>query len=254
MPGLFTIALYYFLMLGALTGWLFRQPARKWKIGAAACLVAVWCASWAWSLPDTRLTVLPLGGGHAVYLQSPGWHRDALIDTGDHNRADTVVKPFLRAQGVNRLSQLVLTHGESDFTGGAGVISDVFRPATIATSAVRFRSAEYREFLNLLRTNGTLQTSLHAGDRLGPFTVLYPGADDRLTRAADETLVFRADINGARVLLLSDLGHAGQNDLSNDAFLAGKTNDLRADIVVTGPTRRTMSRLVTRCWTPCSRS
>lgn len=234
MPGLFTIALYYGVLLAVFTRWLFRNPARKWKLGATVLLVAIWCAQWAWSLPVTRLTVVPLNGGHAVYTQSPGSGQKLLIDTGDRNRADAVVKPFLRAQGVNRLSRLMLTHGESDFTGGAGEIADLFRPAEIATSAVRFRSQGYREFEASLRTNTISQTTLHPGDHAGPFTILYPGPDDHLTRAEDETLVFRADINGTRVLLLSDLGHAGQNDLLNDAFLAGKTNDLRADIVVSG--------------------
>ncbi len=234
MPEWFTIGLYYCALLAALTGWLFRHPARKWKIGATMLLVAIWCGNWAWSLPATRLTVLPLNGGHAVYVQSPGWRRDVLIDTGDRNRADVVVKPFLRAQGVNGLSQMILTHGESDFTGGAGMMADLFRPANIATSAVRFRSAAYREFQAGLRTNTVSQTTLHPGDHVGPFMVLYPGPDDRLTRAEDETLIFRADINGTRVLLLSDLGRAGQNDLLNNAVLAGKTNDLRADIVVAG--------------------
>jgi competence protein ComEC len=58
--------------------------------------------------------------------------------------------------------------------------------------------------------------------------VLHPDPGDRFPQADDNPLVLSAVIGGHRILLLSDLGRAGQ-----DALLQ-RTPDLRADIVVTG--------------------
>ncbi len=56
---------------------------------------------------------------------------------------------------------------------------------------------------------------------------MYPPPDTTLTHADDNALVLRGEINGRRVLLLSDLSHAGQNALLNLARA-----DLRADLVI----------------------
>jgi beta-lactamase superfamily II metal-dependent hydrolase len=58
--------------------------------------------------------------------------------------------------------------------------------------------------------------------------VRHPSDSDRFGQADDGALVLSGSFYGSRVLLLSDLGRAGQ-----DALLE-RTTDLRADIVVTG--------------------
>ena len=60
--------------------------------------------------------------------------------------------------------------------------------------------------------------------------MLHPAARDDFERADDDALVLLGNFNGARVLLLSDLGRRGQS-----ALLA-RTNDLRADMVIAGLT------------------
>jgi competence protein ComEC len=229
MPSWFTIGLYYFILLGALTGWLFQGRRRSWKIGAVIALCAIWCAQWLWERPATRLTILPVEGGHAVYERGPGWSNEWLIDCGGESSVDNLIKPYLRAQGVNRLPHFLVTHGESYFSGGAPLVCDLFRPRNIYVSPVHFLSPDYNKFLAAARTNSALQPPVHAGDQLGPFTAFFPGASSRRVKTEDNPIVLRADINGIRVLLLSDLSHAGQN-----ALLDGDTNSVRADIVVAG--------------------
>jgi competence protein ComEC len=229
MPGLFTIAVYYFVLLALLTGWLFQGRLRRWKIGGCAVLLAVWCGLWLWQLPATQITVLPLNGGHAVFVHSPGPRNDWLIDCGTKSSADSVVKPFLRARGVNRLPHFVLTHGEIGFSGGAQYLWELFRPREVFLNPLHFRSPDYRAFAEFLRHDAALQKPLVPGDQLGPMRVLYPAPDFHFSKGNDNALVLRLETNGVRVLFLSDLGHAGQN-----ALLAQDTNELRADIVVAG--------------------
>jgi competence protein ComEC len=229
MPSLFTIGVYYFILLAALTGWLFAGRRRRWKMGAVILLCLIWCGQWLWERPATRLTVLPTEGGHAIYARGPGWNNDWLIDCGGDYTVDNLIKPYLRAQGVNRLSHFVVTHGESDFSGGAQMACDLFRPRKIYISRAHFFSPDYNDFLAAMRTNSPLQPRVRPGDQLGQFAVLFPGSAARLRKTADHPMVLLAEINGIRLLLLSDLSHAGQN-----ALLDGDTNSVRADIVVAG--------------------
>ncbi len=228
MPSLFTIGVYYFILLAVLTGWLFQGSRRKWKIGFVVGLCLIWSAHWLWERPATRLTVLPVDGGHAIYLRGPGRGNGWLIDCGGISSVDNLLKPYLRAQGVNRLPNFLLTHGEADFSGGTQLACDLFRPRNIYVPSVHYLSPDYNIFLAAMKTNSALHPPVHAGDQLGPFIAFFPEGV-RLSKADDKPMLLRADINGLRVLLLSDLGHAGQN-----ALLNGDTNNLRADIVVAG--------------------
>jgi competence protein ComEC len=228
-PGLFAVGLYYFILLAVFTGWLFQAGAwRRWKIAGLLALTVAWCIQWVWSGSATRLTVLPLSGGHAVFVQAPGWQNDWLIDSGNKSSVERVMTPFLRAQGVNRLPHFILSHGEISYTGGAQFIEEVFRPRNIYSSPVRFRSPEYRKFQAEPAGNLSERKFLKCGDQIGPWTVLHPDAKDQFPKAGDNALVLRGEIGGVRVLLLSDLGRSGQ-----DALLE-RAPDLRADIVVSG--------------------
>jgi beta-lactamase superfamily II metal-dependent hydrolase len=66
------------------------------------------------------------------------------------------------------------------------------------------------------------------GDQLGRWEVLHPAAGDQFTQADDATLVLRGNFDGVAVLLLSDLGRAGQE------MLLKRQPGLRADIIVAG--------------------
>jgi competence protein ComEC len=229
MPSLFTIGVYYFLLLGALTGWLFQGRRRRWKIGGAAALCAVWCAIQLWERPASHLTVLPLEQGHAVYASGPGWHNDWLVDCGDVNLADSVTKPFLRAQGVNRLSHFVVSHAEDESMGGAPLICREFRPRNIYVSPLHFESDSYGPFIESFKTNHLHPQMLQSGGELGPFVAVVPPVEGQRAKADDAPVVLRAEIERVRVLFVPNLSHAGQN-----ALLNSDTNFVRADIVVAG--------------------
>ncbi len=57
--------------------------------------------------------------GHAVCFDAPGRRNDLPIDCGSTNSVQLLTKSFLGAQGVDRLSGLILTHGNSQHIGGA---------------------------------------------------------------------------------------------------------------------------------------
>lgn len=229
-PGLFSILLYYTILISVLTGWLFQGQYRKWKLGILSTVVIAWTALWAWERPVVLLTVLPLRGGHAVFAQAPGTRNDWLIDCGNEFSADSVIIPFLEAKGVNRLTHFLLSHGDNNYVGGATNVLTLFRPRNVLLSPIHFRSPSYRSLESLLQTSSmTVKKNIRANDKSGPWTILHPDEQNHFARSEDNSVVLRGDFHGLRVLLLSGLGQLGQRALME------RTNDLAADIVISGP-------------------
>jgi ComEC/Rec2-related protein len=131
---------YYTLLFGTLTGWLLAPSRRIWAGAGVGALAIAALVYWNSHRHDVHVTVLPLSGGDSIFVDASGRANDLLIDTGDTSAAQFVVKPFLRAQGVNRLPQLLLTHGDLRHIGGATNILDGFGVQVVFTSSVRFRS------------------------------------------------------------------------------------------------------------------
>ncbi len=226
-PGFSGFVLYYaalLAVLAVLAGWLVRRKTRLWTMGALFLLGAVWTLQWQRDRDHSRLTLLPLGGGEAIYLQSPG-SEEWLIDCGNQKAVEFVTRPFLRSRGVDRLSNWLLTHGDLRHIGGAGTVEEAFNPNRVFLSEARFRSAAYRQLADRLENK---IEKARLGARCGPWTVLHPGPEDRFPQADDMALVLRGEFRGTSVLLLSDLGVRGQN------ALVTRCPELRAEIVCSG--------------------
>lgn len=227
-PAPITFLVYYALLVSVMAGWVFKSRIRLAVITGLSLLATLWLIHWQKDRSTARLTILPLNGGEAIYCDPAGSGRNWLIDCGDQSSAEFVTKPFLRAQGVDRLSHLLLTHGDLRNVGGAELVRQSFSVQKVLMSPTRFRSPAYRILHEKFRRTPGLTKIITAGDRSGPWTVLHPSAEDQFPQADDNTVVLRGDIRGTRVLLLSDLGKPGQNALMN------RVQDLRADIVVAG--------------------
>ena len=224
-PG---FVLYYTLLFGMLTGWLFAPRRRIVSAVALSLLGAAGLLLWNHHRNDTRITVLALGGGDSIYADAPGRGNDLLIDCGNESAAQFVVKPFLRGQGVNRLPQLLLTHGDLRHVGGATNIADTFAVSNVLISSVRFRSSAYGRATETLGSSPRRLRQVNRGDPFGNWTVLHPEAQDRFPEADDNAIVLRGEFHGVRVLLCSDLGRPGQRALLE------RESDLRAEVVVCG--------------------
>lgn len=82
--------------------------------GLCAALLASWIEPMLW---DTRMTVLDVGQGQSIVLQSEG--RTFLIDCGgdrDDETAD-LISEYLLSQGIIQLDGMILTHCDRDHAG-----------------------------------------------------------------------------------------------------------------------------------------
>ena len=227
-PTLFTIIAYYAIFIAVVTGWLFEPKWRKWKFTLLCAILAAWCGQTLHHHSLTRLTVLPLNGGSAIYFDAPGRKNDLLVDCGNDDSVNFVMKPYLRAQGVNALPGLALTVGGVQQVGGCEQLQSLMPVEKILTSSVQFRSPAYRQIIQSLDATPNRREFVDAPQTTGNWTVLHPAATNQSARADDNAMVLRGDFQGTRILLLSTLGKPGQ-----DALLE-RHADLRAEIVIAG--------------------
>jgi ComEC/Rec2-related protein len=232
-PSWFTIALYYAVIIAAFSGWFNNAWRKKLGVSALGLIAAGYFCHWQISRAETDLTVLPLEGGQVVYVDADGRRNDWLINCGSASAANSTLRDFLRAQGVNTLPRLVLADGNARNCGGAKQLDDLFHIGELWTGAVKFRTPAYRAALAEFKDKDRPQfygrpQGLWPGETNGCWQALFPVATTNAIRAGDAALVLRGTFHGTRILLLSELSRAGQSDL------LAPTNDLRADIVIAG--------------------
>jgi len=105
----------------------FMLRKKKRPVILTCCIVLALCAallaSWLEpQLDNYRVTVLDVGQGQCVLLQSEG--RTYMVDCGgdgDEATAD-IAAAFLAAQGIHRIDGLILTHYDRDHVGGAAYL------------------------------------------------------------------------------------------------------------------------------------
>jgi competence protein ComEC len=107
---------------GLIALWVIRKKKRPMLL--AGCIVILLCAALllSWGLPQLdsyRVTVLDVGQGQCILLQSGG--KTYMVDCGgsyDEDAADIAAETLL-SQGIRRLDGLILTHYDKDHVGGA---------------------------------------------------------------------------------------------------------------------------------------
>lgn len=237
MPGAFfyvrspspaDFVIYYGALVAVLTGFALAPRRRLWSGVVFAGLAAFYLWQWQAGPGNVKLTILPLNGGASIYTDSDRPGEDLLVDCGNANAFEFVLKPFLRAQGVNHLPCLALTHGDLRQVGGAEPLLAMMPVGQIAIGPTRFRSRAYRQIVDQLDRIPGQRRVLNPGDQLGRWTVLHPDKQDRFPRADDAALVLSGEFYGHRILLLSDLGRPGQETL------LARSLDLRAEVAVAG--------------------
>jgi competence protein ComEC len=170
---------------------------------------------------DLELTVLDVGQGLAVVLQTAG--HVLVYDTGARfsptfDAGSAVLIPFLTAHGIRTLDTLLVSHGDNDHIGGASALLRQYRPDRILSSVPG-------------QLAGAGAMACQAGDRWEwdgvQFDILHPPAGASLD-GNDASCVLRAQAaNGMSVLLTGDIEQSGEA-----ALLQSAREQLPADVLV----------------------
>jgi competence protein ComEC len=182
-----------------------------------------------------KMTVLDLGAGAAVHVRVNG--HDWLIDCGSQRSYERVVREYLHWAGVNRLTGLVLTHGDSQHIGGITQLLTDFPRVRLIDNPAPDRSLIHRRLSRIvseLEGRGRKPAECTAGDnfhlsRDAIAHVLFPPRGFAGATADDQALVIRLLISPETfVLFMSD------NGAETERALLSNGSDVHSDILVKG--------------------
>jgi len=173
-----------------------------------------------------RVTVLDVGQGDAVLVQTPG--RQALLvdaggSSGGFDIGGRIVTPASWALGVRRLSWLALTHGDRDHAGGASSVTRDLRPAEIWEGVPVPRDPDRAALRELAVAQGVAWRTITSGARLEAGTVridaLHPPVPEweRQRVRNDDSIVLRVRFGQVELWLTGDAGAEFESQLAADA-------------------------------------
>ncbi|HLW11144.1 MAG TPA: DNA internalization-related competence protein ComEC/Rec2 [Casimicrobiaceae bacterium] len=194
-------------------------------------LGAVWTLPMALLLPPAvpaggaRIVVLDVGQGLAVLVATA--HHALVYDTGPRfndsvDAGGRIVVPFLRAAGVARLDALVVSHADTDHSGGALSILHAVPVGQLISSL----PVDHPIVATATMTNHPARCA--AGDHWEwdgvRFEVLHPAASaygEAARKSNDLSCVLRVAADGGSVLLTGDIEAASEMEiLARDATAA----------------------------------
>jgi beta-lactamase superfamily II metal-dependent hydrolase len=179
-----------------------------------------------------KITVLDLGAGAAIHLHTR--NADWLLDCGSERDYQRVVREYLHWAGVNRLSGLLLTHGDALHLGGTAQLLDDFPRVRVADNPAPDRSIIHQRLQHLFQQRRIKTDALATGDSFSlsrdvTANVLFPPLSFSSPMADDQAYVIHLLIGpAASMLFMSDSGIR-----TEQALLAGHSN-LRSAIIVKG--------------------
>jgi beta-lactamase superfamily II metal-dependent hydrolase len=188
-----------------------------------------------WGGRSAKMTVLDLGAGAAVHVRVSG--HDWLIDCGSERSYDRIVRQYLHWAGVNRLTGVVLTHGDSQHIGGVAELLSDFPRVRVIDNPAPDRSLIHRRLsrtVSGLEGRGRKPDELATGDnfhlsREAIAQVLFPPRGFAGATADDQALVNRLSIPpGTFILFMSDNGE------ETERALLSYGSNLQSDILVKG--------------------
>jgi competence protein ComEC len=184
---------------------------------------------------SAKVTVLDLGAGAAVHLRVNG--HDWLVDCGSEGSYERIVRGYLHWAGVNRLTGLVLTHGDSQHIGGLTQLLTDFPSVLVIDNPAPDRSVIHRRLSRMvsqLEGRERKPVELAAGNdfdlsREVIAHVLFPPPGFAGATADDQALIIRVSIApDPSVLFMSDNGEETERALLSNG------SELQSDILVKG--------------------
>jgi competence protein ComEC len=154
------------------------------SLGFALAVFGIWLGNLPWV---HQVSMINVHQGDAFLLQSPRRQAVVLIDTGPAYAANNLVT-YLKAQGISRITHLVLTHDDHDHVGALSALQSAFHIDTLIVESQDIISPR----LNLKVLNTTSGLS-----------------------ANDQSLVYWTSIHGCSMIFLGDVSMAQERELAH---------------------------------------
>ncbi len=207
--------------------WLLAPRGVPWRAtGLALMLPAVALPPPAPASGTAWITTLDVGQGLAVLVRTA--NHALLYDAGpafgtEADSGERIIAPYLRATGIERLDSMVVSHNDSDHSGGAASVLENFEVATLLSSL-----GAGHPLLSLAasaRPCAAGQAWTWDGVR---FELLHPaGPDARAKKTNDLSCVLKVTAGERSMLLTGDIEAPAEAQL-----LQRDAGALRADVLL----------------------
>jgi competence protein ComEC len=179
-----------------------------------------------------KITVLDVDAGATVHLQTGG--ANWLFDCANERTYQRVVREYLHWAGINRLSGLLLSHGDALHLGGTAQLLDDFPRIRVVDNTAPDHSVVHRRLQRLFRERGIKSDNLVAGDifrlwRNVTANVLFPPQNFSSPIADDQAYVIHLMVAPATsILFMSDAG------VKTEQALLDRHLNVQSDIIIKG--------------------
>lgn len=179
---------------------------------------------------DVLFTLLDVGQGLAAVVQTQ--HHVLVYDTGPQysekfNAGESIITPFLKSRGVNKIDSLIVSHADNDHSGGLSAIIENFAISRILTGEVR----EINRFDGVRHAEPCNDNQSWSWDGV-KFAMMYPPEVNETLRVTgnNASCVLKITSPYGSILLTGDIELAAENYLHKEINLQNKV--LRSDILV----------------------
>ena len=207
---------------------LISREKKPWMLSCCAVLGLLLALLASWTEPllnECRMTVLDVGQGQSILLQSEG--RTYLVDCGgdrDNETADIVAETLL-SQGVTRLDGIIVTHFDRDHSGGLPML--LTRISSDSLFIPRTDNTEQPEWIMQMDEGTVVSVSDNMELRFGSgkITIIGPtfSADDN-----ENSLCILFQTENCDILITGDRSDAGERMLLRQAQLP------QVDVLIAG--------------------
>jgi len=188
-----------------------------------AAAVAVWWLALGELNDDLRITVLDVGQGDCILVQTPGG-LTMLVDAGGRHGQEAggwdvgreIVVPALMARRVREIDVLVITHPHEDHIGGVPAVLDAVPVGMVLDPMLDSDSDTYERILAEIEDKYIVHPRATEGQRLnlgrGIYAEVLNPPDPRLDTVSvlnDNSVVLRLVYDEVSVLLTADIDRTG---------------------------------------------
>ena len=205
-------------------GWLLLPRGFPWRpLGISLMAPAFALPAPAPAPGEAWVTTLDVGQGLAIVVRTAT--RALLYDAGpafgtEADSGERIVAPYLRATGVGRLDALVLTHNDTDHTGGAWSVLAAVEVERVLHSL----PAAHPALALAAATQRCARGMAWEWDGVR-FEMLHPAPAGTSRRRNDESCVLRVRTAGGAMLLTGDIERGAETELARSGLA-------RADVLL----------------------
>ena len=204
--------------------WLLLPRGFPWRAGGLTLMAPAFALPAPAPAPgEAWVTTLDVGQGLAIVVRTA--NRALLYDAGpafgaEADSGERIVVPYLRASGVARLDALVLTHNDTDHTGGAwSVLADLE-----VDRVLHSLPASHPVLALAAATQRCARGMAWEWDGVS-FEMLHPAQASSARRRNDDSCVLRVRTAGGTMLLTGDIERGAEAELARAALA-------RADVLL----------------------